>query len=218
MKNENGSSPNNIKAVIFDYGEVLCHRPTGEELRQMASILNAKDESFRALWERNRPAFDRGDLTAEVYWSMFADDTGVALDPKQLADLRKLDVEMWAKVNPTMVDWAQRLRAKGFKIAILSNMHPDMVEHCRSNFPWVNEFHFQTFSADVRMVKPDAAIYQHTLDGLGVSAREALFIDDREPNIVAAHKLGINAIRFLSVRQLRDELQEMKFPVLPAVN
>ncbi|MCU1296494.1 MAG: haloacid dehalogenase superfamily, subfamily variant 3 with third motif having or [Acidobacteriaceae bacterium] len=215
---KNGSDTNHIKAVIFDYGEVLCHRPSGEELRQMASILKANDDSFRALWERNRPAFDRGDLAADAYWSMFAKDAGTTLDPRQLEHLRKLDVEMWAKINPIMVDWAQRLRAKGFKIGILSNMHPDMVEHCRASFPWLNDFHFQTFSADVRMVKPDPAIYRHTLDGLGVSAREALFIDDREPNIVAARKLGINAIRFLSVPQLRDELEKMKFPVLPAVN
>jgi HAD superfamily hydrolase (TIGR01509 family) len=90
-----------------------------------------------------------------------------------------------------------------------------MVEYCRSNFSWLDNFHFQTFSADVRMVKPDPAIYQHTLDGLGVSAAEALFIDDREPNIAAARKLGINAIRFASVSQLKDELNRIDFPVLP---
>jgi HAD superfamily hydrolase (TIGR01509 family) len=125
---------------------------------------------------------------------------------------------MWAKVNPVMVDWAQRLRAEGFKIGLLSNMHPEMVGYCRSNFSWLSSFHFQTFSADVRMVKPDAAIYQHTLEGLGVSASEALFIDDREPNIAAARKLGINAIRFVSVPQLKDELNRIDFPVLPTLN
>jgi putative hydrolase of the HAD superfamily len=149
---------------------------------------------------------------------MFAQDAGVKIDPKQLEELRKWDVEMWAKVNPVMVDWAQRLRKAGFKIGLLSNMHPDMVEHCRSKFLWLNDFHFQTFSADVRMVKPDPEIYQHTLEGLGVSAAEALFIDDREPNIIAAKKLGINAIRFLSVPQLNDELKRMNFPILPSAN
>ncbi len=218
MAEENGSKSRNLKAVIFDYGEVLCHRPTGEELRKMANLFGAAPESFRALWERNRPGFDRGDLTSDVYWSMLADDAGAKIDEKQLADLRRWDLEMWAKVNPVMVDWAQRLRAEGFKIGLLSNMHPEMVEYCRSNFSWLDNFHFQTFSADVRMVKPDPAIYQHTLEGLGVSASEALFIDDREPNIAAARKLGINAIRFVSVPQLQDELNRIDFPVLPALN
>lgn len=218
MADENVSKGRDLKAVIFDYGEVLCHRPDGEELRQMRNLFGVEPELFRTLWERNRPAFDRGDLTAQVYWSMLAQGAGVKIDPKQLEYLRKWDLEMWAKVNPVMVDWAQRLRKAGFKIGLLSNMHPDMIEHCRSKFDWLNDFHFQTFSADVRMVKPDPEIYQHTLEGLGVSAAQALFIDDREPNIIAARKLGMNAIQFLSVPQLEDELKRMNFPILPSAN
>jgi putative hydrolase of the HAD superfamily len=215
---KNGERAPEIEAVIFDYGEVLCHRPTGKELGQMASLFGADAESFRSLWERNRPAFDRGDLTAKVYWSMLATDAGAKVTSQQLEDLKKWDVEMWAKVNPVMINWARSLRAEGFKIGLLSNMHRDMIEHCRSTFPWLNDFHFQTFSADVRMVKPDPAIYQHTLQGLGVSAARALFIDDREPNIVAARALGIRAIRFRSVPQLRDELQHIGFPLLPVLD
>jgi putative hydrolase of the HAD superfamily len=207
-----------IEAVIFDYGEVLCHRPSGKELGQMANLFGADAESFRSLWERNRPAFDRGDLTAKVYWSMLASDAGAKVTSQQLEDLTKWDVEMWARVNPVMINWARSLRAEGFKIGLLSNMHRDMIEHCRSNFSWLNDFHFRTFSADVRMVKPDPAIYQHTLQGLGVSASRALFIDDREPNIAAAQALGIRGIRFRSVAQLREELQHIGFPLLPALD
>jgi len=53
------------------------------------------------------------------------------------------------------------------------------------------------------MIKPDSAIYEHTLHGLGVSATEALFLDDREPNIRAARKLRIHGIQFSSIGQLR---------------
>ncbi len=78
-------------------------------------------------------------------------------------------------------------------------------------------FDFKTFSAEVRMIKPDPAIYEHTLQGLGVSATEALFLDDREPNIRAARMLGIHAIQFSSVEQLKNDLEALGFPVLPAV-
>ena len=47
----------------------------------------------------------------------------------------------------------------------------------------MEKFSFKTLSAEVGMIKPDPAIYEHTLRGLGVSAAEALFIDDREINI-----------------------------------
>ena len=65
------------------------------------------------------------------------------------------------------------------------------------------------------MIKPDPAIYQHTLRGLGVTASEALFLDDREINIRAAQTLGIKVFRFESTEQLRRELVSAGFPVLP---
>jgi hypothetical protein len=43
-----------------------------------------------------------------------------------------------------------------------------------------------------------------------------LFFDDREVNIQAAKKLGIQALRFQSTAQLRHDLQGMGFPFLPA--
>src|ERR1035438_8511725 len=102
MTANNGSRAGGIEAVIFDYGEVLCHRPSGEELKRMAKLFGADAESFGVLWERNRPAFDRGDLTPQAYWSMLATDAGANLDARQLEELRKLDVAMWASINPVM--------------------------------------------------------------------------------------------------------------------
>jgi FMN phosphatase YigB (HAD superfamily) len=99
---------------------------------------------------------------------------------------------------------------------LLSNMHPEMVAYCREHFAWLNNFDFVTFSGEVGLIKPDPAIYEHTLRGLGVMASEALFLDDREVNIRAAHALGISALRFESIEKLRRELAAAGFPILPA--
>ena len=88
----------------------------------------------------------------------------------------------------------------------------------RTNFEWMENFAFKTFSAEVRLVKPDAAIYEHTLQGLGVAAPDALFVDDRERNIKAAKALGMHAILYQSIAQFRDELKQLNFPVLPAIS
>jgi len=207
---------NNVKAVIFDYGEVLCHRPTAEEIARLAGFFNLQVDQLPALWERNRGAYDRGDLAPEVYWSVLAKDAGVELGPEQLVEIHKLDMEMWSNINSSMVDWATQLRSSGMKVGLLSNMHPEMAAHCRKHFSWLKEFDFVTFSGEVRLIKPDPAIYEHTLRGLGVTASETLFLDDREVNIQAAQALGINALRFESVEQLRSELSTAGFPILPA--
>jgi putative hydrolase of the HAD superfamily len=204
-----------IRAVIFDYGEVLCHRPAEEEFHRLAKVFGADADTFPALWDKNRNAFDRGDITGEAYWAALAKDAGAAIDREQLDRLCKWDVEMWSKANLEMVRWLGRLRQGGIKTGLLSNMHSAMIVYLRENFDWLELFDFKTFSAEVRLIKPDPAIYGHTLRGLGVRAGEALFVDDREINVRAARELGIQAVRFRSVRQLRGDLEGMGFPILP---
>ena len=94
-------------------------------------------------------------------------------------------------------------------------MPHEMVRHVRQEFDWLDQFDHLTFSAEVRLIKPDAAIYEHSLRGVGVAASEALFVDDKEPNVQGARAVGLRALRFRSVEQLRSDLQELGFPVLP---
>ena len=56
------------------------------------------------------------------------------------------------------------------------------------------------------MAKPDPAIYLYTLEKLGTQPAETLFIDDREVNIEAATALGMKALLFTTVDQLRADL------------
>lgn len=210
-----GNNSHSIKAVIFDYGQVLTYRPTAEEFGRMGEMFNLSSEPFVELWEATRGAYDRGDLTAEEYWLKLAAQTNSAIDRNQIEILRKIEVEMWAHPIPGMLDWMRELRSAGIKTALLSNMPWDLVHHVRKNFKWMEDFAFKTFSAEVRLIKPDAAIYEHTLNGLEVPAGEALFLDDREKNVRAARALGIHAIQFRSIAQLKDDLEDLGFPVLP---
>ena len=91
-----------------------------------------------------------------------------------------------------------------------------LLKHVRKNFEWLNNFDHQIFSAEVRLIKPDLAIYQHCLQRLGVQPPEALFVDDRERNVQAARAVGITGIRFQSVEQLRGELEALGFTILPS--
>ncbi len=206
-----------INAVILDYGEVLSHRASVGEFDRLAKVFGCEEKAFRRLWEKNRGAFDRGDMTAEAYWTAMAKDTGARINTGQLDQVYKWDIEMWANVNAQMVEWLRQLGRAEIKTALLSNMHPAMISHLRENFDWLDLFDFKTFSAEVRLIKPDRAIYEHTLRGLGAKPEETLFVDDREINVRAARELGIHAVLFQSMEQLRGELEEIGFPVLPMV-
>jgi putative hydrolase of the HAD superfamily len=205
-----------IKAVILDYGEVLCYPPTAEEMERMAGPFGVDPVPFRKLWDRNRLLYDRGDLSPEDYWSALAKETGTQLAPEQFYQLRQWDLEMWAHENPTMVEWLKQIHSSGTRTALLSNMPHDMIRYVRQEFAWLDQFDHQTFSAEVSLIKPDPAIYQHSLRGVGVAASEALFVDDKEPNVQGARAVGMRAIQFRSVEQLSRDLEELGFPVLPA--
>jgi putative hydrolase of the HAD superfamily len=207
----------NISAVILDYGQVLCQAPRYEAIERMARTLNVSSEDYPEIYARSRGPYDRGDLTPTAYWSRLAETTGARINDETIESLRRWDVEMWSTVNFEMVEWAGQLRAAGLRTAILSNMEWDMVEHMRKNFTWLNRFQHQVFSCEVRLIKPDPAIYKLCLAHLGLPSSEVLFIDDRKANIVAARGLGVRAIQFESSRQLRAELENLDFKVLPEI-
>lgn len=211
---EAGASPQ-IRAVILDYGEVLCFLPTPDAIARMARIFRIDPHSFMPIYTQSRGPYDRGDLLPEEYWHAFASQAGVSLDRDMIEELRRWDVEMWGRTNDPVVLWLESLHAAGLKTAILSNMPSDMVEYVRRNFAWMKHFDHQIFSAEVRRIKPEPAIYEHSLYALKVPASEILFVDDRDANLEQARAAGMRGIRFQSVHQLRDDLHALGFHVLP---
>src|SRR3546814_15958628 len=68
-----------------------------------------------------------------------------------------------------------------------------------------------------KLVKPDPAIYRLALDRFGLRAEEALFVDDREDNILAAEAEGMRGHLFRDAIALREELVELGLLLIPTV-
>jgi len=90
-----------------------------------------------------------------------------------------------------------------------------MAAHVRKNFAWLSHVDQQIFSCELRAIKPDAAIYRHSLSLLKTAPSQTIFVDDREANVHAARAEGIHGILFESVAQFRKDLQQLGFPILP---
>lgn len=75
-----------------------------------------------------------------------------------------------------------------------------------SAFPWLSRFDVLVWSYQLGIAKPDPAIYLHTLEKLGTAPAETLFIDDKLVNVHAAQALGIQAIEYTTVENLRTQL------------
>ncbi len=207
--------PPQIRAVIVDYGEVLCFLPASQDIERLAQIFQMDPQTFLSVYLPSRASYDRGDLLPAEYWDKFASQAGSKFDASILEDIRRLDVEMWCRHNESMIRWVEDIHAAGFRTAILSNMPPDMVAHVRNNFSWIGHFDHQIFSAEVRSVKPEPKIYRHCIETLGMDPSESLFIDDRNENLNQARAVGIRVLRFQSVAQLREDLRALGFTILP---
>jgi putative hydrolase of the HAD superfamily len=187
---------NEIKAVLFDYGMVLSGPPDPTAREEMKQILGVNEETFQQIYWRHRDDYDRGTLSSIAYWEHVARDLHRRLDARQLSTLVEADNDLWTQPNHTMIDWASALQSAGIKTGVLSNMGDAMEAGIVARFPWMAEFDHKTFSHRLGIAKPDAAIYRHAAEGLGVAPEEILFIDDREENIAAARTAGMKAVQY----------------------
>ena len=85
-------------------------------------------------------------------------------------------------------------------------MGDSVMESILENFAWIEDFDVLIWSFQHRMIKPDPEIYHLLLEKLGTSPEETLFLDDKLENIEAARRLGIQALQFFTVDQLRQDL------------
>jgi putative hydrolase of the HAD superfamily len=199
-----------LRAVIFDYGMVLTGPQDPAAHAELMRITGLPPDRFEALYWADRHAYDEGKLTGVAFWEKFLRASGLhasSVDPATIvAELNRLDAHMWTTQNPIMLAWQLKLKQHGLLTAILSNMGDNVLENMKREFDWLPRFDVLVWSYQLRMAKPEPAIYHHVLKELGVLPEEALFLDDKLINIEAAHALGMQAIQFSTVEKLREDL------------
>ncbi len=196
-----------LKAVVFDYGNVLSLPQDPRDIESMALCLALETSEFLNLYWQFRLPYDKGEIDAGEYWSEVAALCGVMLTASLQADLVRLDNSSWSRPRREVLSWVESLQKSGMPTAILSNMPADLQKHIETSCDWLPAFTHKTFSCQVKSVKPEADIYHHCLDGLNSVPEAVLFLDDRPDNIAAARNLGINAVLFTTPEDTLQVLQ-----------
>jgi len=88
-----------------------------------------------------------------------------------------------------------RLRTLGLRVALLSNFSADL-RVMLAQQDLLRRFDTLAISAELGIMKPDAAAYRAVLAMLGMTAHTCVFIDDVPANVVAAQAVGIHGIIF----------------------
>ena len=195
-----------LRAVAFDYGMVLSGPPLPSAHDQLKTITGLPHEEFERYYWADRHAYDRGEMTGLEFWQKIAQDAQLTLTPDQIEDLNLWDGRLWTTTNPEMMHWYKELKSRDFKLGILSNMGDAVLANMERTYDWLGDFDVLIWSYQHKIAKPEPEIYHLLLERLGTAPEETLFLDDKIENIDAARHLGIQAIQFSTVAQLRQDL------------
>jgi epoxide hydrolase-like predicted phosphatase len=93
------------------------------------------------------------------------------------------------------VELIRELKAKGYKLYVLSNMSKEYIEYLRK-LSVFDYFDYQVVSCEIHLGKPDPKIYEYLLECCKLNPAETIFIDDRKDNVEAAAEMGIVPFHF----------------------
>lgn len=192
-----------IEAVVCDFGGVLT-TPLFEAFAHIQEKFGIEAEdlgaAMRLLSERDgeNPLFplERGEVSEDAFLARL----GAALE--ELLG-RETHVHQFREAlfgglqpNPPMIELMQELRGRGLRMAMLTNNVREWEPLWRAMLPVDEIFEEVVDSGFVGCRKPEPRIYEITVERIGVPFERCLFVDDLEPNILAAEELGMRAVRF----------------------
>ena len=182
-----------IDVVLVDVGGVIVPNAGRDDMESVANTLGITPAELGPLlyeWEAWY-ALSTGRIAEEAYWTMIGERVG--WEP---AAVQGLIHPIWepAAVDTGVVALLRRI-SPPVRLAILSNATLRLEDHLQ-RLGVIGLFAPIVNSARVGLRKPDPAVFQHTLELLGVPAGAVLFVDDKRRNTDVAESLGIPSILF----------------------
>lgn len=99
-------------------------------------------------------------------------------------------------LNPGITELLSQAKNNGISVWCLSNDVGRWSDKLRKNLGIEKFLKGSIISGDVGVRKPDQEIYEILIHSIGCQVENILFVDDREKNVIASRKAGIETIMF----------------------
>lgn len=208
-----------IKAIIFDYGQVLnaprdVEQALENRVRLAARLGLSAEELWPYLFEGEAAArWMTGRLSWEKYWAAVLEPKGIN-DPDEQEAFAQAIFADTQHLHPEMVALLSELHGH-YQLAVVSNASWTDDElfhllHGNNNHSLPAElFEVIVTSATFGAVKPAPEIFRHALERLGVRPEEAIFTDDLVSFTDSAARVGIHSHPFSTPAEFRRYLERM---------
>jgi putative hydrolase of the HAD superfamily len=126
-----------------------------------------------------------GNISADEFW-------------KRVGVAPALEDEFLSRhaLNPGITELLSRAEDNGISVWCLSNDVGRWSDKLRKNLGIEEFLAGSIISGDVGVRKPDKEIYQILIHSIDYGIEDVLFVDDREKNVTAARKAGIETVMF----------------------
>lgn len=186
-----------VTAVLVDVYETLVSYDFESHTRRLSELAGADLSAWQRAQIGLQPDFDSGLVTTDAAMTRLLGECGVDADPALTERLARADAE-WMRSGvapyPDAVPFLRELRARGKRIALVSNCGADtrpMLERMG-----LIELADETIlSCEVGTPKPAPEIYFRALDALGADAAGAVMVDDQPRYCAGAEAVGVRAIQ-----------------------
>jgi len=210
MTNEQAAN-GEIKAVIVDLGDVLIRSGGSSARYETERRLGLEsDEVYKAVYEN--PLWrdvHSGRISSAEFWANVGRQLGLSVE--QSGEFHQVFTGSY-RLDEEMIALIRYLRGEGYRTALLSNA-PSDTGQLVDRMGIGDAFDVIVISGCEGVIKPDLAIYELTLERLGVAAEEAVFVDDSREYVAAARQVGIRAVRFRGLAPLRQWLRGLGLSV-----
>lgn len=207
-----------IKAIVLDLGGVLIDLDVKACRKAFIEILGFYkiDELLDPCHQKGIYSdLEEGKISVEEFRNLVIKDSKLGLDPM---DVDRCMEALLTGMDPAKVPYLYELASR-YDIYALSNNNPIAMRrfheiYKENGLDWKDVFRTEFLSCEMKLLKPDPAIYREALRRIGLPAEEILFVDDSQSNVDAAASLGINSVRYVPGTDLRETIE----PVLNNLN
>lgn len=197
-----------IRAAVSDLGRVVLWFDNAVFLRKLAERAGRPFEEVKAVVHGDLAlirAFDGGAVTPAGFHERVTAAVGATMS---YADFYAIYNDIFTP-NPPAIDVLRRVKAAGHRTLLLSNTDPERFGFVRRRFPEVLFFDGYALSYELRLLKPDQAIYLAAARLAGCAPAECVFIDDMEENVAGAVAAGFAGVLYRPETDLAAELRKL---------
>ncbi len=195
-----------IRCVISDLGKVIIFFDNNIFFDKIANYSSYSTEEIRELASAHFELvefFDKGEITPQDFHTRVIQKLEARMNYDTFFSIYN---DVFSLVPPVL-QIMKKLK-RNYRLVLLSNTDVMRYGFIKNKFPEILIFDEYVLSFEVGFMKPHPQIYKEALKKAGFPARECVFIDDREENIQAAAKLGINGIHIGPQTDLEAALKE----------